>query len=388
MKKAVQFGAGSIGRGFLAQLFTRSNYRVVFVEVDPEIIRNLNERGSYNLQIAGENPKDIEIKNVSAVNCAESGKVADEILSADIIATAVGAGILPKIAPLAALGIARRAEAGAGPVNIIICENLLHAGSFFKQKIKENLKPEHLDYLEKNVGFVETVVSRMIPVLPPGMRKKDPLFVMAEEYAVLPADSKAFKGEIPKIEGLVPTENFPAFEERKLFIHNLSHAACAYKGLEKKLTYIWEAVQDREISRVLKKVLEESSSALIKKHGFTPGDMKEHIEDLIKRFGNRALADTTARVGRDPIRKLGPDDRLIGAALNCMEQGINPENIVKIILSALKYRSPDDEKSIELGRQIDEKGIDSVLNEICGLKNEPRLKDMIKKQWEESPRPS
>ncbi len=377
MKKTVQFGAGSIGRGFLAQLFTQSGYRVVFAEVDPVIIENLNSRGSYTLSIVGDNPRDILIENVSAVNARDAAKVASEISDADIMATAVGANILPVIAPLIASGIAKRAESGAGAVDIIICENLLHAGAALKSLVKEQLGNEHHGYLDSSVGFVETVVSRMIPVLTDEMRRQDPLLVKAEEYAVLPADMKAFKGGIPSVRGLLPTENFAAFEERKLFIHNLGHAVCAYRGAEKNLTYIWEAVADSEINALARNSLEESSAALIKKHGFTRKEMREHIEDLLKRFANRDLGDTVGRVARDPVRKLGPNDRLTGAALNCLREGVPPENIVKTIVSALGYRNPDDEGSLELEKMIRQKGVEHVLDEICGLKNEQELKGMI-----------
>ncbi len=381
MKKAVQFGAGSIGRGFLAQLFTQSGYSVVFIEVAPEIIDNLNKRKGYTLKIAGENPKDIQISNVSAVNTMDPEKAEDEITSADIIATAVGANILPKIAPLIARGIAARAESGAPPINIIICENLLHAGSVLKNLVKECLAPEHHKHLDNSVGFVETVVSRMIPVLTDEMKEKDPLLVMAEEYAVLPADREAFRGEMPGIKGMLPTKNFAAYEERKLFIHNLAHAVCAYKGAEKGLTYIWESAGDSEIITLLENALEESSRALIIKHGFAREEMEEHVDDLIKRFGNRALGDTVARVARDPIRKLGPKDRLIGAAANCIREDIAPENIVKTISSALRYYSADDGSSVKLRKMLDEKGIDYVLDGICGLKAEEKLKAMIKREW-------
>lgn len=382
MQKAVQFGAGSIGRGFLAQLFTQSGYRVVFAEVDPDVIESLNSRKGYTLKIVGEDPRDIKITNVSAVSALQPENVSSQLASADIIATAVGAGALPKIAPLIARGLALRAERGGGPVDIIICENLLHAGSILRNLVKENSAPEHIDFIENSVGFVETVVSRMIPVLTEDIKKEDPLLVTAEEYAVLPADREAFRGKIPDIKGLLPTKNFAAFEERKLFIHNLAHAVCAYKGAEKGLIYIREAVEDPEINSLLKKTLEESSSALIKEHGFTRKEMEEHIDDLLKRFANRALGDTTARVGRDPLRKLGPNDRLTGAAANCLSQGINPEHIVKNIVSALKYYSPEDESSAKLRRMLEEKGLDYVLEEVCGLKENSRLKDMIKAEWD------
>ncbi|HPP75292.1 MAG TPA: mannitol-1-phosphate 5-dehydrogenase, partial [Armatimonadota bacterium] len=52
MKKAVQFGAGNIGRGFIGQLFHESGYEVVFVDVVPDVVRLLNEQRCYTLRIA------------------------------------------------------------------------------------------------------------------------------------------------------------------------------------------------------------------------------------------------------------------------------------------------------------------------------------------------
>ncbi len=382
--KAIQFGAGNIGRGFLAQLFTLSGYRVVFVEVDEGIIEQLNRRKEYTLKIVGTNPRSVRITNVSAVNAADKEKVREEMAGADIAATAVGADALPKIAPLIARGISARAEAGAGAFNIIICENLLHAGTFLKNEVKKHLNAEHLDYLENYVGFVESVVSRMMPILPQEAKRGDPLLVTAEEYEVLPVSEGSFKGKIPAIKGFLPTKNFTAYEERKLFIHNLAHAVCAYKGFEKGLKYIWETVLDPEINSMLSKALEESSRALIRKHGFTTEEMEGHIKDLIKRFGNRELGDTVARVGRDPVRKLGAGDRLTGAAKNCIEQGVEPVYIVKGIVAALKYCSAEDGQSLKLRDLLNDKGLEFVLSEVCGIKeHEEKLKSMIKEEWEE-----
>jgi len=380
MKKAVQFGAGNIGRGFLGELFSKSGYEIIFVEVNPEIIRQLNQRGEYLLRIVGDNPHDITVKNVSAVDAKDTGKVAETISSADIAATAVGANVLGKIAPLIAAGITARADKNiAEPFNIIICENLLGAGVYLKEKIREILPPGCRDYMEKHTGFVETVVSRMIPIVPEKNRKEDPLFIMAEEYGILPASKKGFVGAIPLIKGLLPQDNIAAYEERKLFIHNLGHAVCAYNGFMKGHTFIWETVMDKDIRSLLEMSLEESSRALIKKHGFTGTEMTEHAQDLIKRFGSRALGDTVLRVGRDPVRKLGPNDRLIGSARNCLACGVEPVHIVRTIAAALKFSDERDAQSLELQETLRDKGIDYVLENICGLsENDINLKTMIK----------
>mgnify|MGYP001598321721 CR=1 FL=1 len=114
MKKAVQFGAGNIGRGFLAQLFNQSGYEVVLVEAVPEIIKEINRRGKYVLRIAGGNRRDIVIGNIRAVDASDAQAVAGELADADIAATAVGVNVLKNVAPLIAGGIKRRAANSAG----------------------------------------------------------------------------------------------------------------------------------------------------------------------------------------------------------------------------------------------------------------------------------
>ena len=379
MKKAVQFGAGNIGRGFLGQLFFESGYETVFVDVKEDVLALLNEKRQYALRIVGDRPQEITVKNVRAVNSKDAAAVAAEISSADLIGTAVGAGILKFIAPLVAKGFEKRlAERSEVPLNIIICENLMDVGKIFKDMVLASLSEQGRKEVEGKLGFVEAVVSRMVPVIPEELSRKDPLLVLAEAYKELPVDRPGFRGEIPKITGVIPIDNFHAYEERKLFTHNAGHAISAYLGYKKGYTYIYEAVKDKEIRGVvLGAVMDESGKALIKKHGFRPADYQAHVNDLLQRFANVALGDTVARVGKDPVRKLRPADRLIGGAKLALEYGLKPVNFLKGIKAALSYDNPDDKDAVHLQALLKTKGVDSVLAEICGLTPEDELFRMI-----------
>jgi len=382
MKKVVQFGAGNIGRGFLGQLFFESGYEIVFVDIKEDILTLLNERHSYPLRIVGDNPRELIIKNVRAINSKNAGAVAEEISNADLLATAVGAGALKSIAPLIAKGFERRIKAGnESPLNVIICENLMNAREIFREMVLKNLDSYYQKYINQKMGFVEAVVSRMVPVIPPELSKQDPLLILAEAYKELPVDRFGFRGNIPEIVGVKPIDNFHAYEERKLFTHNAGHAIAAYLGYRKGYTYIYEAIGDREIHKtVMGAIMDESGSALIKKHKFDPEDYRAHVLDLIHRFSNTALRDTVVRVGKDPIRKLQPNDRLIGGARLCLEYKIMPVNFIKGIRAALAYDNPDDKEAVELQSLLKVRGLDAVLQEICGLdqKQDGLLFQMIK----------
>ena len=68
MKKAVQFGAGNIGRGFIGALLSQSGYHVVFADVVDKIIDKINEDKTYTVHVMDVECEDQKIENISGVN--------------------------------------------------------------------------------------------------------------------------------------------------------------------------------------------------------------------------------------------------------------------------------------------------------------------------------
>ncbi|MCK5594856.1 mannitol-1-phosphate 5-dehydrogenase [bacterium] len=379
MKKAVQFGAGNIGRGFIGQLLFQSGYETTFIDVNEEVISAINRIGSYIINIVGKKPRFLKIQNIKAISARDKKAVVSELVSTDIAVTAVGNSVLEKIAPLIADGLVERKKKNVErPLNIIICENLLGAGHVFRKLVLESLDKSLWDYAKKNLGFVESVVSRMVPVVPRNISEEDPLCIAVEEYCTLPVDKDGFIGEIPDIKGMVPYENIDAYEERKIYTHNAGHSICAYLGYQKGYKFIWEALEDKEIYSVVTGALRETGEALIKKHGFSSQKHYEHVDDLLYRFANKALGDTVCRVGRDPIRKLGPNDRLIGSAKLALEYNIEPINICKGIAAAMKYDYSEDPSACQLANSIKQEGIDFVFKNICKIESQGKIVKLVK----------
>lgn len=384
MKKAIQFGAGKIGRGFLGELFSQSGYEVVFIDINEELIFHLNEKRTYRIEIMGNNQKVIAVRNVRGVSARNIEKVNSEIANAHIAATAVGAGVLETIAPLIRGGLEKRAALKTKePLNIIICENLLHSSQILREYVWEELSAKGRVYAEDHLGLVESVVSRMVPEVSKKTKKEDPLLIKTEEYAILPVDKKGFIGEIPKIKGIIPCDNLSAYAERKLFTHNTAHALCSYWGYLKGYKYIFEAVKDNKIRNMVLKALSESGKALIKKHGFTNQEQQEYIQDLLRRFNNVALKDSVARGAKDPIRKLGPEERLVGAANLAEEFGIEPQYLAQGIAAALCYDNPEDKEAVRLSGKLKDEGVDAVLKDICNLEPHSKLALSIKEKLKE-----
>jgi mannitol-1-phosphate 5-dehydrogenase len=325
------------------------------------------------------------IDTIEALSTAQDTQVADHFARADVVGTAVGVENLPAIAPLLAEGIRRRQSQGAGPVDIYLCENAYGAAAVLRQAVHALLSESVRSWADSNVGFVGTSVARMVPA--PSDRSKGihPLFVVADSYHKLPFDGKAVKASQPHIEGMAPVANFEAEVTRKLFTHNLGHAALGYLGYLNGYTYVHEALEDEELRAIFTNALTETAEALVKMY---PRDIDanghtEVLKDVHIRFSNPLIMDTVTRVARDPLRKLGPDDRLIGSARLCLSHDIFPETIGLVCAAAYCYDYAGDPAAVKLQAQIAELGISNTLRKVSEVDPQSRFGEKVVASYRE-----
>ncbi len=384
MKKFIMYGAGNIGRGFIGQLFSNSGYSVGFVDINKEVIGRLNTDKEYPVDVVSGDVVDEQIvKNVYGIDGSDNELVANEIASADIMATAIGVNVLKFIAKPIAMGLKKRFEANAKPFNIIICENLIGADEFLKGLIKAQI-PEYAERIDKEIGFVEASIGRMVPVVPEEKKQGNPLRVYVEPYNILPVDKNAFKGEIPEITNLYPFAPFNLFIQRKLFMHNMSHAISAYLGYLRDYAYIYEAIADFDIRLVAYKALTQSALAVSKENGVEIDILLSHAENLIYRFTNKALGDTVERVGKDTMRKLSNNDRLIGAILLAEKHDLPCTYLCIGVAAGMLFNPEADERSKELYAFAMENGAKATLEKYSNYQGKNldlicELYDMLKK---------
>lgn len=369
MSKAVIFGAGNIGRGFIGQLFYKSGFSVTFVDVNPDLVISLNRLGEYPLKIVSNSSEQDEIvRNITAVDGKYKEAVVSSLQSADIIATAVGIANLDRIAGMLADGIHKRIMNNLPPVNILVCENMIGANKKLQQAVKTHLPGELHERLDQGIGFVEVSVGRMVPSAEPTM--KDPLLLQVEPYEQLPYDVSCWRGAPVQLHGGVACDNFDYYIKRKLFVHNLGHAVAGYFGFLKGCRYIHEAMGNPALAALSRAAMEESGRALNLEFPDCCALTAQHIDDLSSRFCNRALADPVARVCLDPLRKLGPEDRLVGAMRNCHNLQVGCPHILSAIAAALLYEDDQDQSSIKMRMQIDNLRLENFLSRHCGIKPE------------------
>lgn len=372
--RAVQFGAGNIGRGFIGAVLERAGYHVVYADVNQAVIDLINEKKEYTVLVKDVECVEQRITNISAVNSTTPAVVA-EIAKADIVTTAVGVVILPRIAPTIAKAIVARMEEGLEqPLNIIACENAVRASSQLKEHILSHLNEEQKAYCAEWVGFPDCSVDRIVPPV----RTENPIDVVVEAFYEWNVEQASFVGEAPHIEGMNLADNLIAYIERKLFTLNTGHAITAYIGNLRGKATIDESISDKDIFAIVKGAMQESGLGLVAKYGFDKDAHFKYIDKIIGRFRNPYLKDDVARVGREPMRKLSPADRLVKPMLTAREAGVATPNLLLGIGAALHYNNPEDAQSVELQQIIAERGLEGAVREITGISDEALVADIIK----------
>ena len=374
MKIAIQFGAGNIGRGFIGKLLSQSGYSVYFVDVNEKIIDELKAKKQYTVEVVGEAKEDILVTNVDGM-MSTSPEVLDLISKAEIITTAVGPNVLKIIAKTIAKGIEKRIQDGNKEnLNIIACENMINGSTFLKEEVEKHISSEALTAMAPLVGFPNSAVDRIVP---PMEGSDDVLRVRVEQFKEWIVEETLFKGEIPKIEGMQLTDNLMAFVERKLFTLNTGHAITAYLGVLKGYETVKESIEDEEIATTVKEAMKESGEVLINRYGFEREKHYLYIDKILNRFKNPYLKDEVSRVGREPLRKLSYNDRLIKPLRGTIEYNTKNDSLIKGIAAALKYRNPADEQALKLEERLGSDDLKTAIEDITSLSNKAVIEKII-----------
>lgn len=368
MKKAIQFGAGNIGRGFIGAVLSEAGYHVVFADVNELVVNKINEDGKYTVAIMDTECTEQVITNISAVD-SRSPELAKEIAQAQVVTTAVGLGILPRIAGALAAGIAERQAQGVTEyLNVIACENGLRASSQLKDHVYSHLTDEQKAYADEYVAFPDCSVDRIVPPI----KSENPIDVVVEKFYEWNVERASIKGDL-QMEGMNLADNLIAYIERKLFTLNTGHAITAYLGKLKGLSTIADSIADEEIYTIVKAAMQESGEGLVAKYGFDHDAHFAYIDKIIGRFRNPHLQDDVTRVGREPLRKLSANDRLIKPTLTAIEHGFATPNLVLGIGAALHYNNPEDPQSVQLQQAISEVGVAKAFEQFSGVSADSEL---------------
>ena len=379
-KKAVHFGAGKIGRGFIAELLHDSGYEVVFGDVVDELVDLVNKEHEYPLFLIDHNYEEKIIDHVTAYsNIKNPEKLIDAMCEAEIITTSVMATNLPKVAPLITEGLKKRLKQNQNKAIVMACENAMMGTDILKKAMVETniLTEEELDSI---AVFPNTAVDRMVFG---GVHNGKEGIEVGDAYELVIEKNKLIDPDSEPIKGAEYVDDLMMYLQRKIYIINCGHAIAGYYGQALKgYEIVQDSLRDPELIPQIREAMLESASALEKKYGFTHESLVDYMETMmVKRFTTPGVVDPISRVSREPIRKIAPNDRIMGPANNCEEYGLDNTYLLKGVACALKFISEGDAQVEELQNFIKENGVEEAIVKYTGVKKGSRMYNGILEEY-------
>lgn len=377
--RAVHFGAGNIGRGFIGPVLSDSGYNVCFVGRNKQTIAQLQERGQYPVTLANKNRDSFIVDNVTAINLNETEKVTRAIAEAEIVTTAVGISALKDIAGTIAQGIERRLNNNRNPkpLHIIACENGIGSSQKLKRSVYHHMKQPLQELADRNIAFPNVMVDRIVPV----QKNKDSLEILVEPFSEWIIPRSSMLGNYKEIKGVHYVDSLAPYLERKLYTVNTGHSSAAYLGYLKGYSSIHEAMSDPDIRSRVHGVLKETGALLVHLYGFSSTAHDRYIAKMIERFTNPNFEDTITRVARSPLRKLSSNDRLVQPAMLAHQHGFETSQLVSVIASALLFDDEQDSEAVQLQEAIEKFGVSEVIATLLKIPTDHPLHSRILSEY-------
>lgn len=349
LRRVAVFGAGNIGRGLLGWLFGRAGWRVVFVDVAPGLLGRLNRRGSYQVIVVGSDSRSVDlIEGVTGVDGTDIDRAAAATASAELVCTAVGAGILERLAPTIAAAL-RRGDSRIR--NVLACENSDPNTALLRRHVEDRIG------VVPGVGFPETLVDRMVPG-----SAGDDLAVEVEPGFEFKVAADAWAGRDPGVPGLELVDDLGMYRTRKLWLVNGLHAGSAFLGLHAGHETIAQAVSDPRIRTRLEEMIETMAAVLSSESGEWDADeLRAYGRSSLERFAGTALVDPVLRVARNPLLKLGSTERLVAPARAAARRDLPVGALCDAIAAGLSMRDDRVEGMDDLLAALDAGGWESIV---------------------------
>lgn len=376
--KVIILGAGRIGRGFVTQIMLLNHVQITYFDVMDPMVKQLNEIGSYTIHVLGHSEKDIVNTNVTAYSANDIEKLAEIWAEADFVFTACGGKNMPSVGKTLGKAYKAMLHNGKGHVtNIITCENWIEPACDLKQALEAELDEDEKATFEKNVGVAEAVILCTGTGAPDPSLLTNPLDTWIQNFPYLPMDKAAIKGELPNWEYVDFVDQFGNLLTQKLYTNNTSCGSIAYLGYLLGEKYLAVAANSPEIAPILDEIYDEINQALIKGMGIDEESQLAFSKRAKAKYTDLDIVDPITRIARDPLRKLKPNDRLIGPSKIALSVGVEPKAIALCTAAALFYDNPEDESAVQLQKMRKQYGIGYILENVCGLKPDEKLYTMI-----------
>jgi len=339
MSKIAVVGAGKTGRGFIARLLKESKKEIILVDKDEKLIDELNENGSFKVSFFGNVRETIVIDNYMAVTWENA-----DFFDVELIFVSVGGINLKAVGEELAKKLCKDKH-----YYIVTCENASNPS----ETLKNAIGMENVSVSEATV-FCTTIEDGGVDI-------------NSENYPYLQCNADLLEGYNPEIPNIKIIDNFGNLLERKLFTYNAASCIIAYMGWLKGYSNYGDAANDEEILELLDKNYEVTNKVMCRKFGYSEDDQKEFAALSKNKFCDRTIVDTVARNAREPQRKLGANERIIGPIKLFHEYGEDASVLEMTAAAAVLY---DSEEETEWRKIKAEKSNEEILTDICELEKD------------------
>ena len=347
-RRFVGLGFGAIQSGlFVYEAYRTGNYAPpLVIDVRADLVAGLRaDAGHFRVNIA--RVDRVDVVDVGPITVADSTVASEAELIVEAIAGADEfASALPSVAfyrtdgpssphHLLAQGLRRRTR--IQPLIVFCAENHRSAAELMEAAVLEAVPPGERDAIRGRARYVDTVIGKMSGVITDGseLRQHDlatitsalPAAFLVEEFDRI-LISRVGPDLHPGMPVLREVDDLAPFEDAKLLGHNATHALAGFMGSLLGLSLVADLRDvDGAMDFLRTAFIEESGTTLCRRWGgtdelFTDAGYAAFADDLLERMVNPYLADTIERAGRDPRRKLGWDDRLVGLVRLGLAEGV------------------------------------------------------------------
>ena len=358
MAKALIVGAGAIGRGYIP--WELKNFEITFFDGNYELVSSLRERGVYKTFMSFGDRLDVMDVD-SRLAYSDLNKIDLELF--DIAFVCVGPRNVDKLPK----------ELGKLTCKIYSLEN----DPYTVKILQDHLGKEDIYFGVPDVIASLTASAENLELDPNALHTENGVLYLEDHGDV----TDWLKDLTPSIHW-IDLDQMKSEWDAKLYLHNTPHCIAAFYGYVFECKYVHEALAIEEVSIILEGVVDEILQMLKILTNHEHNFMEEYAKKEIRRFSNNLLFDPIVRVAREPIRKLQPGGRLLGALRMCISAGISPVNLAKGIVVALKYNEKNDPDYPAMNK-INNDSLGDFLSIHLGVQSDSAEGMLIQKAYEE-----
>lgn len=372
-KKVLIIGAGNSGRGMLGELFYQDGWEITFCDNDASLVQGLRAQGSYHVKktsLACQTSEITLVKDFSILDTVkEEEKYIYGLAHTELIATALKPDAFGDVIDHLAEAVKIRCRENNPQIaRILLGANYVGLLECYQNGIITRLDDREREYFYTHIALVMTIVNRknLHPIK--AEDRLDPYAITGDDKPVLRVEDLEPVRSLDPIPAFFRLErNLSAAMAVKIWSGNVVQCSMAFVALWKGLEASDQAAYDEDAARIAYHAALEAYHGVFQEYHVEEPDMEGRARKAVEIFRNDRFSDDLCRIAREPMRKMGRNERFVGPALLCLKYGRMPYFIAKALAYGLVIRIGDDPDCGKIAALIAEKGIRQAVCAICQL---------------------